>query len=219
MWNILVTDSNVKIAVTCEKCGRISVEQLNLFEINNDNEKRLSCSCSSLNCIIYCNELREISFKVDCLDCTDKHTYTYKLSELIFGTEMKCPELGTIIAMVGDRKEISKYIKSAKRDTFKVLYDKNFDLFFNNHNIMKKSLEKLQLLKEDSKVDCYCGNEEIATEIYSGRIVLRCSLCHSDKVIYAEKQEDLKSFYEKSHIEINKSEFEVINVIKKYDNK
>lgn len=187
-------NSNVKIAVTCEKCGRISVEQLNLFEINNDNEKRLSCSCGSLNCIIYCNELREISLKVNCSICGDKHIYEYKLRELIYGTEMKCPELGNIIAIVGDRKEISKYIKSAKRDTFKVLYDENFDLFFNNHDVMKRSLEKVQLLKEDSELDCICGNEEISTEIYSDKIVLRCRLCQSDKVIYAEKEEDLKNF-------------------------
>lgn len=195
-------DSNVKIAVTCEKCGRISVEQLDLFKINNDKEKRLSCSCGSLNCIIYCNELRKINLKVNCSDCGDKHIYAYNLSELIFGTEMKCPELKTAIAIIGERKEISKYIKSTKRNKLKVLYDEEFELFFNDHNIMKKSLGKLQLLKEESKVNCECGNEEITTEVYSGQILLRCTLCENIKVIYAENQEDFKNFHEKSSIDI-----------------
>ncbi len=215
----MVIDSNVKIAVTCEKCGRISVDQLSLFEIYRDKEKRLSCSCGSLNCIIYYNELKNISLKVNCVDCGEEHIYIYKLKELLLGTEIICPELETVISIVGDRKEISEYIKTTEKDIFEVLYDKKFELFFNNHNIMKKSLGKLQLLKEDSRINCDCGNEDITTQIYSDRIELRCTWCEGVRVIYAENHEDFECFYEESSIDMKKFEFEFINEVKNSDNK
>ena len=216
---IVIIDSDVKIAVTCEKCGRINVEQLNLFKLNKKKETRLSCSCGSLNCIIYSSDIMNINLLVSCVDCGEDHVYKYKLKEFLTGDGIICPEMGTVISIIGDRKDISRYIRNAEKDTLEVLYDEKFELFFNNHNIVKESLEKLQTLKERNMVSCDCGNEDIATEIYSDRIELRCTRCQSIKVIYAETQEDLKNFNEKSSINMRKCEFEFIDAIKNSDNK
>lgn len=215
----MIIDSNVKIAVTCEKCGRINVEQLNLFKLNKKKEKRLSCSCGSLNCIIYSSDTRNINLAISCVDCGEDHIYKYRAKKLLSGDEITCPEIGTVISTIGDRKDISRYIKNAEKDTLEVLYDEKFELFFNNHNIVKESLHKLQNLKEASKISCDCGNEDIATEIYSDRIELRCTRCQSIKVIYAETLEDLKNFNKKTSINMRKCEFEFIDAIKNSDNK
>ena len=215
----MIIDSNLKIAVTCEKCGRINVEQLNLFKLNKNEEKKLSCSCGSLNCTIYSSEFRNINFNINCVDCGEEHIYKYKLKEVLSGIQLVCPEISTVIAIIGDRKEISEYIKSSEKDTLEVLYDEKFELFFNDHSIMKKSLEKLQMLKASNDISCDCGNEDIATEIYSDRIELRCTRCQSIKVIYAEKKNDLKHFCDQSSIDMKKNEFEFIDAIKNSDNK
>lgn len=215
----MIIDSNIKIAVTCEKCGRINVSPLNLFDLNKSKEKTLSCSCGSLNCIIYTSGYRNINLIVNCVDCGEEHNYQYSVRKVLSGTAIKCEEIGTSISVIGDRKDISEYIKNAERNTLEVLYDEKFELFFNNHNIMKKSLEKLQNLKENNKIDCDCGNEDIATEIYSDRIELRCMRCQSIKVIYAENQEDLKNFYEKTSVNMKQYKFEFIDAIRNSDNK
>lgn len=215
----MIIDSNLKIAVTCEKCGRINVEQLNLFKLNKIKDKRLSCSCGSLNCIIYSSEFRNINLSINCVDCGQEHTYKYKLKKILSGIQIACPEVETIIAIIGYQRDISEYIKSSEKDTLEVLYDEKFELFFNNHSIMKKSLEKLQNLKASDGISCDCGNRDIATEIYSDRIELRCTRCQSVKVIYAEEQNDLKHFSDQSSIDMRKNQFEFIDAIKNFDNK
>ena len=215
----MIIDSNVKIAVTCEKCGRINVDQLNLFRLKQKKEKRLSCSCGSLNCIIYRVDIMNIKLLVSCVDCGGDHIYKYSVKKLLSGDKIICREMSTVISIIGDREDISTYIKNAERDTLEVLYDEKFELFFNNHNIVKKSLEKLQALKENNNISCDCGNEDIATEIYSDRIELRCTRCQSIKVIYAETLEDLKNFNKRTSINMRKCEFEFIDAIKNSDNK
>ena len=215
----MTVDSNLKIAVTCEKCGRINVEQLNLFKLYKNKEEKLSCSCGSLNCIIYTSGLRNINININCVDCGEEHIYIYKFKEAFSGIKMTCPEIHTVISIIGEQSEISEYIRSSEKDTLEVLYDQKFELFFNNHNIMKKSLEKLQNLKASDDISCDCGNEDIATEIYSDRIELRCTKCQSIKVIYAEEKNDLQHFCNQSSIDMRKNKFEFIDSVKNSDNK
>ncbi len=103
----MIIDSNLKIAVTCEKCGRINVEQLNLFELNKIKDKKLSCSCGSLNCTIYSSGFRNINLNINCIDCGEEHIYNYKLKEILSGIQIACPEIDTLIAIIGDQSEIS----------------------------------------------------------------------------------------------------------------
>lgn len=214
----MTIDSNVNIAITCQKCGRINVEQLNLFIVNKFKEKRLSCSCGSLNCIIYLNDLKNINLEANCIDCGGKHTYIYEVKELLEGLKVLCPETLSAISVVGDREEIREYIKQSERNTFKVLYDEEFELFFNNHSIMKKSLDHLQFLKENRKINCDCGSDDIATEIFSDRIELRCTSCESVKIIYAETKDDLRNLYKNSHIDMKMYGFDFIDALDNSDN-
>lgn len=214
----MTIDSNVNIAITCEKCGRINVEQLNLFMINKFKEKRLSCSCGSLNCIIYLSDLKNINLEANCIDCGEKHTYKYMVKDLLEGMEILCPETLSAISVIGDRDEIREYIKRTERNTFKVLYDEEFDLFFNNHSIMKKSLDHLQKLKENNDINCDCGNDDIATEVFTDRIELRCTSCQSIKIIYAENKDDLRNLYENSRIDMKMYGFDFIDALQNSDN-
>lgn len=215
----MIVDSNMKIAVTCEKCGKINIKELSLFEINNDKETRFICSCGSLNCIIYSNDTKNINISTDCIYCGEEHNNRYALKDIISGTEILCPELQMPIVRIGKMKEIGSYIKNMDKETIEALYDKNFELFFNNHNIMKKSLEKLSWLRENNKINCDCENSDISIEIYSDRLELRCTSCRGIKIIYAENKEDLDTFYEKKKINIRKSEFEFIDSSNNSDNK
>lgn len=135
------------------------------------------------------------------------------------GIEILCPEVMMPIVKIGDKKDISSYIKDIDEDTIQTLYDKSFETFFNNHDIMKKSLEKLRVLKDSGKINCDCGNSDIALEIYSERIELRCTKCQSIKIIYAETQDDLDTFNEKKKIAMKQFEFEFIDATNNSDHK
>ncbi|WP_041701330.1 hypothetical protein [Gottschalkia acidurici] len=214
----MIIDSNIKVAVTCHKCGRINVEQLNLFNLNRDEKVKLSCSCGSLNAIINSRNLKNIYLRINCVDCGEEHFYKYKVKNFIKGTEILCMENGMGIAIIGNTKDISRYIKDAEKNTLEALNDEKFQYFFTDHYIMKQSLERLQWLRENGRVNCDCGNEDIIIEVYFDRIELRCTRCHSTKVIYAESQEDLNNFYCKNKINMHKYEFEFIDAIKNSDN-
>lgn len=215
----MILDSNMKIAVTCKKCGKISIEELNVFEINKDKEVRFVCSCGSLNCIIYSSEDKNINISTSCIYCGKEHDYRYTSKDIMSGIEMVCPEMEMSIVKIGDKMDVGSYINNEDKNAIQALYDKNFELFFNNHNIMKKSLEKLRLLKENGKINCDCGNGDIELEVYCDRLELRCTSCEGIKIIYAESQEDLDTFYEKEKIDIIKSEFEFIDAANNSDHK
>ncbi len=210
-------DSSVNMAITCEKCGRINVKHLNLFTFNKSKEERLSCSCGSLNCVIYFDNFKNINIKANCVDCGEEHNYKYRVKELLKGIEIECPKTWSTISVIGDRKDVSEYIKHSERKTFEVLYDEEFELFFNNHSIMKKSLDKLQYLKENNRINCDCGNEDIKTEVFPDRIELKCTSCGGVKVIYAENRDDFKNLYKRSYIDIKMYELKYIDALQNYD--
>ncbi len=215
----MLVDSNIKIAITCEKCGKINIEQLNLFTLSKDKEMKSICSCGSLNCIIYSDKHKDINISTNCIYCGKEHKEVYKTKDIVRGTEVICPEVGMPIVKTGDMKAVSSYIKNINRHTIEALYDKDFELFFSNHEIMKKTLERLILLKEADKINCECGNADITLEIYSERIELICIDCQSIKIIYAESQEDLEVFYEKKKITMKPFEFEFIDAANNSDHK
>ena len=215
----MILDSNVKLAVTCQKCGKINIEELNLFRLSKDKEIKSVCSCGSLSCIIYSDKYKDIKIVTDCMYCGKKHDNIYKVKDFIQGIKVICPEIGMPIVKTGDIKAISAYIKNINKHTIEALYDEDFESFFNNHSIMKKSLERLIDLKEADKVSCECGKSDITLEIYPDRIELICVECHSIKIIYAESLEDLQVFHEKKRIRMKPYEFEFIDAANNSDHK
>ena len=215
----MIVDSNIKIAVTCDKCGEINIEELNMFEINKGKEIKYICSCGSLNCMVYSDEKKDLNISTNCIYCGKDHKKILSVKDLILGIKILCPEVRLPIVKIGDMREIKSYIKDMDKDMIEALYDKSFETFFHNHDIMKQSLEKLRVLKEDGKINCDCGNEDIALEIYPERIELRCSKCQSVKIIYAENQGDLDTLYEKKKISMKQFEFEFIDAANNSDHK
>lgn len=210
----MLVNTNVAIAVRCSTCGTFEVHNTSLFELFTNKKTELVCTCGQRNAIIKTSDNKSLWMDIDCFVCQDKHTFKYTLKQLLRGNIItRCIESGLEICFIvshGDVKEIVEKYEVNSEDLYR---DLDFLDYFNNPEIMTKSLERIKELDSKGLLSCSCGDNNIEMNIFPDRIELKCMKCEGIKLIYAENNDDYKNFVSKERIVLRESSFECIDAI------
>jgi len=210
----LVLNTNISIAVRCGICGELEIKHISLFELLKNKKTNLRCTCGQTKAIIETRNLKSMTIEIACFACQDNHIYNYSLKQLLRGDKViKCTNTGMEICFVGNNESINDLIKHCESDTFELIAEKNLLCYFENIEIMKKSLEKIKSLESKGKIKCDCGSHDIYTDLFPDRIELKCMNCNSIKMIYAENEDDYSYLNNKKKILMHKHRFECIDAI------
>ena len=88
------------------------------------------------------------------------------------------------IFFVGDRREVEKTLDENIDiyqdiiDEFEYEEDSAFSLLFS-------IIEQLHKIREENKIECKCGSNDIDINVANGNIILSCNKCGQAKVIEA----------------------------------
>ncbi|WP_352419531.1 hypothetical protein [Proteiniborus sp.] len=210
----MLVNTNIAIAVRCSACGSLKVHDISIFELFSNEKTELVCTCGQHNAIIKTKDHKSLWMDIDCYVCQDKHTFKYTLKQILRGNIItRCIESGIEICFMVSQGEVDEILEKCERSADGIYKELEFLDYFNNHEIMMKSLERIRELDNKGLLSCTCGDNNIEMNIFPDRIELKCMNCEGIKLIYAENNDDYNNFISKEKIVLRENSFECIDAI------
>lgn len=173
------------IIVRCSSCGKLFEDDFNLFLCTYNGRKEFICDCGNSVAILEAKSKRTASLNIKCNLCNGLHKYHFNIIDLIINNRIYNCSYGAEVCIIGDIKNNTNFTDS---------------------NIMISSLKAIDELQIKDKVKCKCNSSDIACDIYSDRIELRCEKCNGLMIIYAENEDDLQLIKVKKVIELEEGD-------------
>ncbi|WIV12232.1 hypothetical protein [Proteiniborus sp. MB09-C3] len=210
----MLIDTKIAIAVKCGTCDNLNVHETSLFELFTNKTTEIVCTCGQHNAIIKTKNHKSLWMDIDCYVCQDKHTFKYTLKQLLRGNIItRCIETGVEICFIVSCGDVNELIEKYEMNCDGFYKELEFLDYFNNPEIMMKSLERIKELDSSGLLGCSCGENNIEMNIFPDRIELRCMSCEGIKLIYAETNDDYRNFMSKEKIILRENSFECIDAI------
>jgi phage FluMu protein Com len=173
------------IIVRCSICGKLFEDDFNLFSCTYSRKKEFICECGNSVADLEAKSKRTAILSIHCNLCNALHSYHFNIIDVIINNRIYNCSYGAEICIIGDIKN---------------------NINFTDSSIMISSLKAIDELQIKDKVMCKCGSSDIACDIYSDRIELRCKKCNGLMIIYAENEEDLELIKVKKFIELEEGD-------------
>lgn len=210
----MLINTNIAFAVRCSECGSLKVHDTSLFELFINKRTELVCTCGQQNAIIKAKDYKSLWVDIDCFVCQDKHTFKYTLKQLLRGNIItRCIESGIEICFMVSDGDINELVENYEMNSEILCKGLDFLDYFNNPEIMTKSLERIKKIDSEGLLSCSCGDNNIEMNIFPDRIELKCMNCEGIKLIYAENNDDYNNFISKDKIVLRENGFECIDAI------
>lgn len=202
------------IVIRCRFCGRLRKYSLNIFNIMANSGIKYKCKCGETNIFIRKGNKNSLRIEIACFSCGDKHFYKVNLDEMFKERNMLYCIYGPELCFLGSGKKANQILLEKQISLGKSENATYGDSYFNNFKILGKALKQLHGLNKEQKIDCDCGKSEIDIQLFPDRLELRCSNCHSVKIIFAETEEDLSILMKKDKIILKEHNISCIDSIK-----
>lgn len=210
----MLVNTNMTLAIRCNRCGKIHLNNITLFQLKNNKYININCDCGEVKARIKTENYKEYCLEIPCFACEETHIFKYSLNQLLKGNlVLRCLD-GVEICFLGDESDVKKLLKKQK-DDFAILLDElSFYDYFSNTDIMTKSVNKVKELEKEGSIICECGGDNIGIDLFSDRIEIKCLECNGVQIIYAENEEDLENILFRDYIMIHKDSVEYIDAFK-----
>ncbi len=182
------------LALRCPLCGRLEFHQVSLFDFSGHAPVRIRCKCGFNKAILYTKNGREYFLQIPCLICEEIHILRFGKRELWEKPTLliRCTETGQELGYLGTENSIERIVRQKQDDLDSIINNLGFDDYFANPPVMFETLNHLHQIVEENNLYCLCGNHQIEIDVFPEKLELRCPLCQSIHIIYAETIEDLK---------------------------
>ncbi len=190
----MILSTQRSLALRCPLCGRLEFHRISLFEFSGHSQLKVRCKCGFNKLIINTKNLREFFLQLPCLICEEVHIIKLIRSDLWEkqALVLRCTETGQELGYIGTESNLENIIQQKKDDIESIVNNLGFDDYFSNPQVMFEVLNHLHQIAELNKLFCLCGNNQIEIDVFPEKLELRCPICQSLHIIYAETIEDLR---------------------------
>ncbi len=210
----MLINTNIAFAIRCDMCGRLKTYNISLFDFLKNKKIKLTCICNHTNAIIKTQNCKSFLIEIPCFACQHTHVFTYNLKQFFQSNIVaRCIETGMEIGFIGKHKDIQKLISQHEKYSYKAIDEIGFYDYFDDSNIIMKSISRIRELEKKGRVFCDCGLGDIEINLFPDRIELNCLNCNSIQMIYAQNKEDLHNLISKDSIELHQHSFRCIDAI------
>lgn len=190
----MLVSTQRNLALRCPLCGRLEFHQLSLFSFSGFQTVKIICKCGFNKLTISTKNYREFFLQISCLICDEIHLLKFSYHELWEKpiVILRCTETGQELGYMGDQQSLEKVIRRKQNDVDSIINNFGFDDYFTNPQVMFEILNHLHQIAEDDRLYCMCGNTNIEIDVFPEKLELRCPVCQSLHIVYAETIEDLR---------------------------
>ncbi|MBS4534915.1 hypothetical protein GOQ29_04705 [Clostridium sp. D2Q-14] len=207
----MLVNTNLALAIQCNKCHSICTNKITLFQLKNNKYININCTCGEVKARIKTENYKEYRLEIPCFVCEEIHIFKYSLDQLLKGNIVVRCLNGMEICFIGDESDVKELLKKKEEDFTKVLNDLSFYDYFVNNDVMIKIANKIKELKKEGSIICECGENNIGIRLFPDRIELKCLKCEGVQIIYAETIEDYNNLLYRDYIMIHKDMVEYID--------
>lgn len=182
------------LALRCPLCGRLEFHQLSLFNFSGGSIVKITCKCGFNKLTLSTKNYKEFLLQISCLLCDDLHLLKFSYRELWEKplVILRCSDTGQELGYLGNQDALEKVILRKQNDVDSIINNFGFDDYFTNPQVMFEVLNHLHQIAEDDHLYCMCGNNNIEIDVFPEKLELRCPVCQSLHIIYAETVDDLR---------------------------
>ncbi|MFW6306825.1 MAG: hypothetical protein ACOC1N_05545 [Bacillota bacterium] len=201
----MMLELSTAFAMRCPTCGRLDVNQLNIFQLSGGQEVSFYCECGTHKASIIRKGPRYINVRYFCIICDIEHSIVF--SSRIFWSRkhlnsLFCLDTDLNLGYFGSYKLINEELDRQQEELNSMADDLGFDDFV-NPEIMLGVLDYLHDIAATGSLFCECGSHIISIELYSDKVELSCQTCNAVSYIQASKQSDLDNIKKLDEIIVN----------------
>mgnify|MGYP001029162419 CR=1 FL=1 len=209
----MIINGRKVLILRCRFCGRLLEYDFNIFKVMSGDKIEYRCKCGETNASIKKRDDGKIAMEIGCINCGDKHYHRLGLRDILKESNILYCSQGFKLAFLGDIHVGNRMLFEERINITEVVMEKAKKNYFNNSDIMLKSLDKLFALNRENNIGCNCGKSKIDIDFFPDRIELKCCSCKSVNIIFAETQEDLSVLLKRDRIELKEHSISCIDSI------
>ncbi|NLP43329.1 MAG: hypothetical protein GX351_01760 [Peptococcaceae bacterium] len=186
------------IGIQCSNCGELQLKTLSIFELSHFNEKSICRCCGASLVTLTVNERGYYTIQYPCIYCGESHFMVVK-KDLIWGEkplQLICKTENTPIGYIGSKQFVEnscqEIMKRFIQLVSQLLNEEEPDAEFDNFFVVYAVMEMLGKMAQTGRLGCKCGNNNLAVEIMSDCIEIKCSACRASGLIYTDNKEILR---------------------------
>lgn len=189
----MVLELSTAFAMRCPVCGRLEVDQINIFQLSGNRKHTIYCECGSEKAIISRKGSSYLVMDYYCIICDYKHSIVIPKEKFWTKNHLNilgCLETDLSLGYYGPYKLIKEELESQQRDLASLADELGFDDFI-DPELMLEVLDYLHDSAANSNLYCECGSHDINIELFSDKVELTCNNCQASLIIPAAYREDL----------------------------
>lgn len=199
----MLIPAHTTFAIRCPQCGRLETTTVSRFAVQSRGSVRLACSCGSHKLTVGVKQ-GQVSVQIPCYLCDGLH-FLYFSPRHFWNQHLKpvtCTDTDLQLGVFGPQPEVEVYARTGGTELDRLLEDEAFGEYFDHPDVMYQALSQVHLMAEEGRLNCVCGNRQIAVDIYPERLELACPDCGRRRTVLAASEEDLSALEHLSHITV-----------------
>ncbi|MFW6381470.1 MAG: hypothetical protein ACOCZ3_02895 [Bacillota bacterium] len=190
----MVLELSTAFSIRCPDCGRLQVDQINIFELSGRGTRDIYCSCGNKKASISRQGSDHIRVDYYCIICDQKHTTYIPASHFWNHSQLHpllCQNTSLNLGYYGSYSLLQEELQRQQRELDSLASELGFDDFV-DPELMLEVLDHLHDKAAESGLYCECGSHDINIELFSDRVELSCNNCQATLTIPASYQQDLQ---------------------------
>ena len=197
----MIIEKRSSLATRCSGCGRLEINQINIFQLSGTKELTYSCECGREKISIK-RERSSVMLTPYCLVCDCRHELKMSGVDFWNGSSVEklvCPRTGLNLGYAGSYQLLQKEVDRQQRELEMLADGLGFD-DFDDPEIMLAALDIMHDFAAEGNLTCECGSVEVSIDLLSDKILLTCCRCQGILTIPAGCREDVKRLRKKDNL-------------------
>ncbi|MFW5855637.1 MAG: hypothetical protein ACOCVB_00035 [Bacillota bacterium] len=189
----MVLELSTALAMRCPTCGRLDIDQLNIFQLSGGSSHHIDCECGNRKMTVAKKGTDYISISYYCIICEKEHSVVIPARRFWTPERLQslvCVETNLNLGYYGSYRLIDRKLKKQQEELNSMANELGFDDFV-DPELMLSILDYLHDIAANGNLFCECGSHDIDIDLFSDRIKLICKDCQASFTIPATSRRDL----------------------------
>lgn len=199
----MIIQTNLYIAFKCDECDNVQICEMSMFKFFKGSFE-IRCKCEESGISVMNISKEKLRIATYCPKCDNVHVFLLKRDDLIREKVkvLYCPYSDVETCIIGnDRNSVMEEIDFIETRIESLVDHKlNTKGYFTNTKITYESIEKINEIKKNGMLTCWCGNDDIALYMLKDKLVLRCKRCMTRKDIPTVSNKELNELKKKDRV-------------------